>query len=375
MDLNDKIYITSPIVPSMDEFILLAKEVFGSKCLTNMGPKHNELEVKLKTLLKVNNLSLFNNGTIALLCALKAFDLPHGSEVITTPWTFAATPHCILWNGLKPVFCDIEKDTFCIDSHKIENMITKKTCAILGVHVYGFPCNIVKINKIAKKYNLKVIYDAAHAFTTEINGKGVGSYGDISMFSFHSTKLFHTLEGGCLTYNDISLTKKINNLRNFGICSEEEVESIGINGKMDELRAAIGLLNLKLINEEKRKRRILKKFYDDALSDLRGIGIPKTPKDVTSSYQYYPIVIENDFKFSRDEIYNKLRAQNIFARKYFYPLCSEYKCYKDLPSSRPKNLPVANDIKNRILCLPFYGDLDVTTANRIIEIIEKLKSE
>ncbi|MDR2609647.1 MAG: DegT/DnrJ/EryC1/StrS family aminotransferase [Rickettsiales bacterium] len=364
-----KIYITSPIVPSMDEFILLAKEVFVSKCLANMGSRHNELEVKLKTLLKVNNLSLFNNGTTALLCALKAFDFTIGSEIITTPWTFAATPHSIMWNGYVPVFCDIEKDTFCIDSSKIESLVTEKTRAILGVHVYGFPCDIVKIDKIAKKYNLKVVYDAAHAFTTEINGKGVGLYGDISMFSFHATKLFNTLEGGALTYNDGSLQKKVNNLRNLGICSEDSVEDVGINGKMNELQAIVGLLNLKLIDEEKRKRKILKEFYDDALSGIKGICIPKMPTNISHSYQYYPIVVEDEFPCSRDEIYNKLKNKNIFARKYFYPMCADYKCYKGLTSSRPENLPVANDIKNKILCLPFYGDLNKEMVNKIVDII------
>jgi dTDP-4-amino-4,6-dideoxygalactose transaminase len=369
MDLNDKIYITRPIIPKMEDIIPLLEEVFKSRCLTNIGVKHQELEIELKNLLKVQNFSLFCNGTIALLCALKAFDFPIGSEIITTPWTFAATPHSIMWNQYVPVFCDVERDTFCIDSSKIEGLITKKTHAILGVHVYGFPCNVIEIERIAKKYNLKVIYDAAHAFTTEVNGKGIGTYGDISMFSFHSTKLFHTLEGGCLTYNDSSLTKKINNLRNFGICSEEEVESIGINGKMNELQAIVGLLNLKLIDEEKRKRKILKKFYDKTFSNVKGIRIPKMPQNTSHSYQYYPIIVEDEFPCSRDKMYDNLKNKNIFARKYFYPMCADYERYKGLPSSRPENLPVANDIKNRILCLPFYGDLNKEVAYKIVNTI------
>jgi dTDP-4-amino-4,6-dideoxygalactose transaminase len=376
VDLDKKItYVTRPIVPSINDFIPLVEELFASGQLTNKGKNHELLEIKLKALLKASNCLLFNNGTSALLCALKAFDFPIGSEIITTPWTFAATPHCISWNGFSPVFCDIEKNTFCIDSSKIENMITKRTRAILGVHVYGFPCNVIEIERIAKKYNLKVIYDAAHAFTTEINGKGIGTYGDISMFSFHATKLFNTLEGGALTYNDGSLQKKVNNLRNFGICSEESVEDVGINGKMNELQAIVGLLNLKLIDEEKRKRKILKEFYDKSFSNVKGIRIPKMPQNTSHSYQYYTIIVEDEFPCSRDKIYDNLKNKNIFARKYFFPMCADYECYKDLPSSRPENLPVANDIKDRILCLPFYGDLDVTTANRIIKIIEKLKNE
>ena len=239
--LEDRIYVTQPLLPELSEFNEHLKDIWDSKCLTNMGSKHNELESKLREVLKVPYVSLFNNGTIALLTAIKAMDLPYGSEVITTPFTFAATPHCISWNGLKPVFCDIEPETMTIDANKIEDLITPNTSAILGVHVYGFPCDVYKIEKIAKKYNLKVIYDAAHAFSTEIDGKGIGTFGDISMFSFHATKLFNTVEGGCLTYNNPDLVNKIYNLRNFGIRSEELVEDVGINGKLDEIRSVIGL--------------------------------------------------------------------------------------------------------------------------------------
>ena len=243
IEQNDKIYVTSPLLAAPDDVSSLIKDIWSSKWLTNMGKYHNLLENKLKEVLKVKNVSLFNNGTIALLVAIKALNLPEGSEVITTPFTFAATPHCITWNKLTPVFCDIEPDTMTIDANKIEELITPKTSAILGVHVYGFPCDVEKIDKIAKKHNLKVIYDAAHAFSTEINGRGIGTFGDISMFSFHATKLFNTIEGGCLTYNDDNLVRKIYNLRNFGIQSEELVEDVGINGKMNEFQAGIGLLN------------------------------------------------------------------------------------------------------------------------------------
>lgn len=263
--MNDKIFVTSPLLPSIEDFTEQVKEIYDSKWLTNMGSKHKALEEALTIELKVPHAQLFNNGTIALLTAIKALDLPYGSEVITTPFTFAATPHCISWNGLKPIFCDIEPNTMTIDADKIENLITPNTSAILGVHVYGFPCNVKKIDEIAKKYNLKVIYDAAHAFSTEIDGVGIGNFGDITMFSFHATKLFNTIEGGCLTYKDETLVKKIYNLRNFGIQSEDVVEDIGINGKMNEFQAAWGLLNLKQYRKEQERRKVIKEIYDNGL--------------------------------------------------------------------------------------------------------------
>ena len=324
------IFVTQPILPQLESLEPYLKDIWESKWLTNMGCKHNEFESKLKGVLKVPNVSLFNNGTIALLVAIKALNLPYGSEVITTPFTFAATPHCITWNGLKPIFCDIEPNTMTIDADKIERLITPKTSAILGVHVYGFPCDVEKIDAIAKKHNLKVIYDAAHAFSTEINGRGIGTFGDITMFSFHATKLFNSIEGGCLTYNDNNLIRKIYNLRNFGIQSEELVEDIGINGKMNEIQAAIGLLNLDLYKDEQKKRAKIKAFYDENLSKIKGIKIPKMPEDVTNSYQYYPIIIEEEYPLSRNELYEKFKKENIYTRKYFYPACHDYECYKKI---------------------------------------------
>lgn len=368
---NEKIFVTTPLLPEFDNYELQIKDIWQSKWLTNMGVKHNELETKLKDVLRVPNVSLFNNGTIALLTAIKSLNLPYGSEVITTPFTFAATPHCISWNGLKPIFCDIEPNTMTIDTTKIETLITPNTSAIVGVHVYGFPCDVHKIDKIAKKYNLKVIYDAAHAFSTEIDGIGIGNFGDITMFSFHATKLFNTIEGGCLTYKNIDMQKKIYNLRNFGIQSEELVEDIGINGKMNEFQAAMGLENLKIYKNEQEKRKQIKAFYDVNLSKIKGITIPKMPQNVTNSYQYYPIVIEDDYPTTRNELYEKFKAQNIMTRKYFYPLCSDYECYKDFESSSKENLPVANDLKNRVLCLPFYGDLSIDIIERICEVLNE----
>lgn len=365
----NKIYVTRPLLPNIDDYISNVKEIFNSQWLTNMGVKHNELETKLQDVLKVPNVSLFNNGTIALLTALKAMNLPYGSEIITTPFTFAATPHCIVWNNCKPVFCDIEPNTMTIDADKVESLITPNTSAILGVHVYGFPCNVEKIDKIAKKHNLKVIYDAAHAFSTEINGKSIGTFGNITMFSFHATKLFNTIEGGCLTYNDENLKRKIYNLRNFGIQSEEIVEDVGINGKMNEFQAAMGLENLKIYKQEQEKRAEIKAFYDEHLSKIKGIRIPKMPENVTNSYQYYPIVIEDNYPITRNELYDRFKAQNILTRKYFYPACNDYDCYKNDLAVKLADLTVVNDLKHRVLCLPFYGSLEEETLEFICSFI------
>ncbi len=372
MDNKNKIFVTSPLLPSIEDFTEQIKEIYDSKWLTNMGSKHKALEEALKVELKVPHAQLFNNGTIALLTAIKALDLPTGSEIITTPFTFAATPHCISWNGLKPIFCDIEPNTMTIDADKIENLITPNTSAILGVHVYGFPCNIKKIDEIAKKYNLKVIYDAAHAFSTEIDGVGIGNFGDITMFSFHATKLFNTIEGGCLTYKDEALVKKIYNLRNFGIQSEEVVEDIGINGKMNEFQAAWGLLNLKQYRKEQERRKVIKEIYDNGLKGVKGIRIPQMPENTTNSYQYYPIVIEDEYGKTRDEIYDMFKAENIFTRKYFYPACHDYDCYKNDITVKIARLRTTDDMKKRVLCLPFYGSLDNEVAEHICEVIRNV---
>ena len=369
--MRDKIFVTQPLLPDFDDYTAQLKEIWESKWLTNMGTKHNKLEAKLKDELKVPHVQLFNNGTIALLTAIKALDLPYGSEVITTPFTFAATPHCICWNGLKPVFCDIEPDTMTIDADKIEELITPNTSAIVGVHVYGFPCDVKKIDAIAKKYNLKVIYDAAHAFSTEINGVGIGNFGDITMFSFHATKLFNTIEGGCLTYKGPDLVKKIYDLRNFGIQSEELVEAIGINGKMNEFCAAMGLENLKLYKQEQDKRKIVKKFYDEHLANIEGVRIPQMPDNTTNSYQYYPIIIEDSYPLTRNELYEKFKAINILSRKYFYPACHDYKCYKNDLTVKLANLEVTDDLKMKVLCLPYYGALKTEDLETICEVICK----
>ena len=350
-------------MPDYADLIDRIQDLYQTRMLTNLGPYHQELETKLQEFLKVKHLSLFNNATIGLITALKALDLPFGSEVITTPFTFAATPHSIVWNGLKPVFCDIEPKTMTIDPDKIENLITSKTSAILGVHVYGFPCKVDQISKIAKENHLRVIYDSAHAFTTEIDHSSICNYGDISVLSFHATKLFNTLEGGALVTNSNKINKKIKNLRNFGIKDEFTVTDIGINGKLNELQAIFGLLNLKLVEEEQNKRLSLSNLYKERLSEIEVIEIPEMPANCSDSYQYFPILINNH----RDLIFGTLRKYNIHARKYFYPPCTDYDSYQNLGDRN--TLPVTYKIADRVLCLPFYGDLGEDNANMICDII------
>lgn len=371
--LENPLYISRPLLPSLDDLYVLLEEIWDCKWLTNMGKKHERFETLLKDELEVPYVSIFNNGAIALTTALKALHLPLGSEIITTPFTFAATPHCISWNNLRPVFCDINSDIMTIDVGKIEEQITSETTAILGVHVYGFPCDVEAIEQIANEYRLKVVYDAAHAFSTKLNGVSIGKFGDITMYSFHATKLFNTAEGGCLTYKDPDLVEKIYNLRNFGIRGQEAVEDIGINGKMNEIQAAIGLLNLKLYKSEKDKRALVKKTYIERLKNVNGIRVIEMPKNTTDSFQYFPIIVEDGYGISRDQLYEKFTGYNIFTRKYFYPLCSDYKPYRYLQSSKPKNLPVANNIAKRVLCLPFFGGLKDVEVDMICEIIKKNK--
>lgn len=370
------IYITTPLLPDEQLLQRSIKSIWDSKWLTNHGRFHNLFEGKIKTRLNAQNVSVVNNGTIGLMIALRALGIRSG-EVITTPFTFAATPHAISWNNLKPVFCDINLETFCIDADKIEQHITKETKAILAVHVFGNPCDVEKIQAIAKKYHLKVIYDAAHAFNSTLNGNPIGNYGDISCFSFHATKLFHSIEGGCLTYNQEALKDTIYLLRNFGIQNEDSVVDIGLNGKMNEVQAAVGLLVLDMIDEERRKRTLIYDTYHKHLSDIEGLILPSMPAHCSNSYQYFPIRVRGSLTgiCSRDYLFNALKAYNVISRKYFYPLCSDYTPYQELPSSRRENLPVANIIKDEILCLPFYGDLTVESAEKICDIIRDIMSK
>lgn len=366
------IYVTRPILPSIFEMTKKIEAIWDSQWLTNEGGQHKLLEKEIRKILKVPAVSLFNNGTIALIVACQSLGLK--GEVITTPFTFPATTHVLSWNRLTPVFCDIDPVTMNIDADKIEALVTPRTSAILAVHVFGTPCDVEKIGKIAKKHNLKVIYDAAHAFGVEINGKGIANFGDVSMFSFHATKLFHTNEGGALAYKNKKLKRYIDLLKNFGIADEETVIMPGINGKMSELHAATGLIVLKYIKDEKIKRAMIQEEYLKQLSKMSGISFLPQTKGVKSSHQYFVIRInEKLFGKSRDFIYKELKKYNIFARKYFYPLCSQYQCYKNMPSSRKENLPVANKIVSEVLALPFYGGLRIGDIEKICAVIRSLK--
>lgn len=372
---KEPIYITTPLLPDQQALQKSIQSIWDAKWLTNHGQYHNLLEKNLTLKLNVKNLSVVNNGTIGLMIALRALGIRTG-EVITTPFTFAATPHAISWNNLDLIFCDINPDTYCIDADKIEQHITKKTKAILAVHVFGNLCDVEKIQAIAKKHQLKVIYDAAHAFNATINGNPIGNYGDISCFSFHATKLFHSLEGGCLTYNDSALKDTIYLLRNFGIQDEDSVVDIGLNGKMNEIQSAVGLLVLDMVNEERRKRSIVYNTYHDHLHDIEGLILPSMPAHCSNSYQYFPIrILDSLGPRSRDYLFNTLKSYNVISRKYFYPLCSDYTPYQHLPTSSRDNLPIANIIKDQILCLPFYGDLGVDSTKKICAIIREIMAK
>ena len=364
--MNKQILVTRSSMPSFEEYCEEIKELWDTHFLTNMGVKHKELEKNLKEYLKCENINLFTNGHLALECALKVFDLE--GEVITTPFTFASTTHAIVRNGLKPVFCDINPIDYTIDVEKIESLITDKTCAIVPVHVYGNLCNVEKIEEIAKKYNLKVIYDAAHAFGVEKDGGGVANFGDASMFSFHATKVYNTIEGGAVTYQDETLNKRLNDIKNFGITGPETVEYIGGNAKMNEFQAAMGLCNLRYVDEEIEKRRKVVERYRERLSNIDGIKLVPSQEGVKQNYAYFPVVFDN-YKYTRDEVFDKLGEENIIARKYFYPLINEFECYRKNYSSN--DTPVAKYIAHRVLTLPLYADLELEIVDKICDIILK----
>ena len=361
-----KILVTQSSMPSIEEYTEEIESIFESKWLTNMGVKHKELEKDLVEKLKVGNISLFNNGHLALYTAINRMNLK--GEVITTPFSFASTTHAIVQNGLKPVFCDINNEDFTIDVNKIEELITPETCAIVPVHVYGHVCDVEAIERIAKKHNLKVIYDAAHVFGVEYKNKGIGSFGDISMFSFHATKVFNTIEGGALTYNDSSLKEEIDRFKNFGINGPDKVEMCGINSKMNEFQAAMGLCNLRHFDDEIAKRKLVYERYNERLGNIPGIKISKIKKDVKPNYAYYPVVFdEKVFGKTRNQVKDELEKENIFTRKYFYPLINDYDCYRDEFDS--KLTPVAKYISDRVLTIPLFADLTVEDVDRICDII------
>lgn len=360
--MEKKIMVTNPSMPPIEEYYEEIKSIWENKWLTHTGPKHVELQGKLEKYLDVPHVEMFANGHLALELIIQALDLK--GEIITTPFTFASTTQAILENGLTPVFCDIEEDFYTMDPKKIEALITDKTSAILPVHVYGNVCNVEEIQKIADKYNLKVIYDAAHVFGVRYNGKGIGDFGDASMFSFHATKVFNTIEGGCCTFADDSLVQKLKSLRQFGQQGELSVPYVGTNAKMTEFSAAMGLCNLKHIEEEIAKRGKAFKRYKERLCGVDGIKVCAEQDGVTSNYAYFPVVFDG-YKCDRDKIAEKLAEHNIFARKYFYPLTSKFECIK----TPVQETPVAEYIADRVLTLPLYADLTVEDVDKICDII------
>lgn len=368
---EEKILVARSSMPDYEEYIEAIKPLWDSHWLTNMGTYHMELENKLKEYLGVSQISLMVNGHMALEMAIQAMGFPEGAEVITTPFTFISTTHAIVRNHLKPVFCDIKLCDGTIDEIKIEELITEKTVAIIPVHVYGNVCNVEEIQKIADKHNLKVIYDAAHAFGVTYEGKEIGNYGDASVFSFHATKVFNTIEGGAVTFSDPELYDKLYDLKNFGIRDEEMVVSVGANAKMNEFAAIMGLCNLKHVDDAIERRKKHYEQYKSTLSDLEGIRFLEGINECQKNYAYFPIVVEENFGVSRDYIYNRLREKNIYARKYFYPLTADQKCFGE--QYRNVQLHNARELAQKILVLPFYEELEEEKIERIVEEIRSVR--
>lgn len=365
---NSIITVTSPLLPNLNEFHSLLKEIWDSKWITNNGSFHQQLETALAEYLKVPYVSLFTNGTLPLITALQALRIT--GEVITTPYSFVATTHALWWNGIKPVFVDIEWATGCMDPNKIEAAITPKTTAIMPVHVYGKPCNIQAIQDIADKYGLRVIYDAAHAFGVEVNGESVLNAGDMSTLSFHATKVYNTIEGGAMVMHDAKTKQRIDYLKNFGFAGETEVVGPGINSKMDEMRSAYGLLNLKQVDAAIEARHQVAIKYREALKDVEGIEFWNDLPGVKHNYSYFPIFVDSKkYGMTRDELYFKMKEQGVLGRRYFYPLISEFSTYRGLESSRPENLPVATKMANEVICLPMHHALTNMDIQRILSLI------
>ncbi|HEY8892399.1 MAG TPA: DegT/DnrJ/EryC1/StrS family aminotransferase [Clostridium sp.] len=369
---NKPIFVTRSSMPPMEEYINEIKSIWDTAWLTNMGKYHKQLEQDLIQYLEVDKIQLFTNGHMALELLIQAMNLK--GEVITTPFTFASTTHAIVRNGLTPVFCDINPEDYTMDVTKIESLITDKTSAILPVHVYGHICNIDEIERIASKYGLKVIYDAAHTFGEKVNGQGIGNFGDASMFSFHATKVFNTIEGGGVTFSDESIGKELYKLKNFGIQSEVLVDGVGSNAKMNEFQAAMGICNLRHISQQILKRKTVVERYRKWLFGIDGIKIMQDKENVQSNYAYFPVVFdEKVFGFTRNEVCDKLEENNIFARKYFYPLTNSFDCYHG--KFDVNKTPVAQRIAKRVLTLPLYADLSIDDVDRICNIILNLQLE
>ena len=361
------IYVTQPALPPLEEFIPYLQEIWDNKILTNGGPFHQQLEKALCEYLGVKHLALFSNGTLGLVTALQALRVT--GEVITTPYSFVATSHSLLWNGIKPVFADIDPNTLNLDPAKIEAAITPQTTAIMPVHCYGHPCDVEAIQKIADNYNLKVIYDAAHAFGVTDQGGSILRHGDLSVLSFHATKVFNTFEGGAIICPDAKTKQRIDHLKNFGFVDEVTVVAPGINGKMSEINAAFGLLQLKHVDAARAKRQTIDAMYRKALQNVPGIRCLQDSGEQMENHAYFTILVDSKYSMSRDELYEYLKKNNIFSRRYFYPLISEFPMYRGMISANRDNLPVATSVAQKVLCLPIYPALDIESQQRIINLI------
>lgn len=364
------INVTKSSMPDFDEYCEEIKDLWNSHWLTNMGIKHQQLQKQLEDFLQIPHLVLYTNGHLALENIWELLDFPRGSEIITTPFTFCSTTHAFTRKGLVPVFCDIDPKTYCLDANKIEELITERTVAICPVHVYGNICNVEAIEKIAKKHNLKVIYDAAHAFGVSYKGISSACFGDISMFSFHATKVFNTIEGGAVCFKDDDFVTKLNDLKNFGIHGPESTLYIGGNAKMNEFQAAMGICNLRHLDREIKKRKTVVEHYRKRLKGIEGIVLCQPQKDVIPNYAYFPVIFDG-FKKTRDEVFEELKSQGIISRKYFYPLVNEMDCYKGFPTAGSEKTPIAKHIADRVLTLPLFADLSIDDVDRICNIILK----
>lgn len=372
--LKEPIYVTQPALPNLQEFILYLEKIWKNKILTNKGPFHQQFEKELAEFLDVPYISLFANGTLALLAAVQVLRIT--GEVITTPYSFVATTHSLWWNHIKPVFVDIESEFCTLNPEKIEAAITPRTTAILPVHVYGNPCKMERIKEIADIYGLKIIYDAAHAFGVSYKGNSISKYGDLSILSFHATKVFNTMEGGAIVCHDLTTKRRIDFLKNFGFAGETKVMAPGINSKMNEMQAALGLLQLKQHNTNIEKRRLIADLYRKKINEIDGISLLPIPEDTVSNYAYIPIFIdENKYGVNRNKLYENLKEKGIYGRRYFYPLISEFPMYRDLSSANPENLSIAKSVAEKVICLPIYPNLEINSVDFIIRCLKYFKGK
>jgi dTDP-4-amino-4,6-dideoxygalactose transaminase len=367
--MEQRTYVTQPALPPLEEFVAYLRDIWDSKIITNNGLFHQQFEKELAEYLGVKYLSVFSNGTLALITALQALRIT--GEVITSPFSFVATTHSLWWNNIKPVFVDIESDHFNLDPDKIEAAITPQTTAIMPVHVYGNPCKVNEIQRIADTYGLKVIYDAAHAFGVKVNSYAIVNFGDLSVMSFHATKVFNTIEGGAIICHDEKMKQRIDFLKNFGFADEITVVAPGINAKMNEIQAAYGLIQLKYVDSYIAKRKAIADLYRAKLADIPGIRFHEDMQNVYHGYPYFPILISSEkYGQSRDQVYEKLKKHNIYGRRYFYPLISQFPTYRGLPSAKPENLPVATKVAEQVICLPIFPNLELEVVSKISELLK-----